>query len=577
MGTAMPADAPGVNESVAMRLATAFRRHGVEIVFGQSIPSSFFLAAPQAGIRQATYRAENAGGTMADGYARISGRTGVVAAQNGPAATLLVPPLAEALKASIPIVALVQDVARDTTEKNAFQELDHLRLFDGCTKWARRIDHASRVEEMVDLAFATANGGRPGPVALIVPADLLTETARHAEARKADLGRFPLDRSVADPAAVREAAKLLAHARAPLVIAGGGVHSSGAAEALAALQEDAHLPVATTAMGKGSVAETHPLSLGVVGYFMGDGARGRALRPLVEQADVVLLVGNRANQNGTDSWKLYPRGARYIQIDIDSTEIGRNYEALRLAGDAKLTLEALRAAMLEEGLSARAEARPATEARIREGVEDWHRFTRRIRTENREPIRPERVMQALEEIIDHDTIVAADASYSSIWVANYLTARRPGMRFLTPRGLAGLGWGLPLAIGARMAAPGRKVVCLAGDGGFAHSWAELETARRLKLDIPVIVLNNQILGYQKHAEDVLFGAHTEACDFAPVDHAAIARACGCHGIRVERAADLDDALREAWAQDRPSLVDVITDPDARPPVTFYDNTYASPF
>ncbi|MCI0752210.1 acetolactate synthase catalytic subunit [Teichococcus vastitatis] len=577
MDTAMPASRPGVNESVAMRLATAFRRHGVEIVFGQSIPSSFFLAAPQAGIRQATYRAENAGGTMADGYARISGRTGVVAAQNGPAATLLVPPLAEALKASIPIVALVQDVARDTTEKNAFQELDHLRLFDGCTKWARRIDHASRVEEMVDLAFAQANGGRPGPVALIVPADLLTETARTAEGRRADLGRYPLDRSVADPAAVREAARLLAGARAPLVIAGGGVHASGAAETLAALQEDAHLPVATTAMGKGSVAETHPLSLGVVGYFMGDGARGRALRPLVEQADVVLLVGNRANQNGTDSWKLYPRGARFIQIDVDSTEIGRNYEALRLAGDAKLTLEALREVMLAEDLSARAEARAGVEARIREGVEDWRRFTQRIRTADREPIRPERVMQALEEIIDADTIVAADASYSSIWVANYLTARRPGMRFLTPRGLAGLGWGLPLAIGAKMAAPGRKVVCLAGDGGFAHSWAELETARRLKLDIPVIVLNNGILGYQKHAEDVLFGAHTDACDFAAVDHAAIARACGCHGLRVERAADLAAALRDAWTQEGPTVVDVITDPDARPPVTFYDNTYPSPF
>lgn len=567
----------GMNESVAMRLASAFRRHGVEIVFGQSIPSAFFLAAPQAGIRQATYRAENAGGTMADGYARISGRVGVVAAQNGPAATLLVPPLAEALKASIPVIALVQDVARETTDKNAFQELDHLRLFDGCTKWVRRIDHASRVEETVDLAFATATSGRPGPVALIVPADLLTEAARTAETRHADLGRYPLDRSVADPAAVREAARLLAGARAPLIIAGGGVHASGACAELAALQEDCHLPVATTAMGKGSVAETHPLSLGVVGYFMGNGARGRALRPLVEEADVVLLVGNRTNQNGTDSWKLYPRQARYIHIDIDGMEIGRNYEALRLLGDARLTLVALREAMLAEGVAPRQAARAAVEKTIGAGVDDWRGFTHRIRTADREPIRPERVMQELDAIIDGESIVVADASYSSIWITNYLTARRPGMRFLTPRGLAGLGWGLPLAIGAKMAAPDRKVVCVAGDGGFAHTWAELETLRRLKLDIPVIVLNNQILGYQKHAEDTLFGAHTDACDFAPVDHAAIARACGCRGLRVERAADLASALREAWAAEGPTLIDVITDPDARPPVTFYDNTYPSPF
>ncbi|ONG45991.1 acetolactate synthase catalytic subunit [Pseudoroseomonas deserti] len=567
----------GVNESVALRLAHAFRRHGVDTVFGQSIPSAFFLAAPQVGIRQATYRAENAGGTMADGYARISGRVGVVTAQNGPAATLLVAPLAEALKASIPIVALVQDVARNTTEKNAFQELDHLRLFDGCTKWTRRIDHVSRVEEMVDLAFVQACSGRPGPVALIVPADLLTETAAAAETRKADLGHFPLDRSLADPSRIREAARLLASARAPLVIAGGGVHASGACAELAALQQDCHLPVATTVMGKGTVAETHSLSLGVVGYFMGDGARGRALRPLVTEADVVLLVGNRANQNGTDSWKLYPPNARFIQIDIDGTEIGRNYEALRLMGDAKLTLAALREALLVEGVERRAQARAGVEGQIRAGVEDWKSFTQRIRDSDRAPIRPERVMQLLDGMIDADTVVVADASYSSIWITNYLTARAAGQRFLTPRGLAGLGWGLPLAIGAKLAAPDRKVVCLAGDGGFAHTWAELETARRLGLDIPVIVLNNQILGYQKHAEDVLFGAHTEACYFQPVDHAVIAQACGCHGIRVDDPAMLQEALTEAFAQKGPSLVDVITDPDARPPVTFYDNTYPSPF
>lgn len=565
------------NETVALRLAAAFRRHGVDIVFGQSLPSAFHLAAPSVGIEQKAYRTENAGGAMADGYARISHRVGVVTAQNGPAATLLIPPLAEALKVSVPVIALVQEVERGNTDRNAFQEFDHIRLFDACAKWVRRIDQAARIDDYVDMAFAVATSGRPGPAVLLVPADLLDETVQTAQTRSASLGTFPLDRFCADPAQIEQAAALLAKARVPLVIAGGGVHLSDASDALARLQEDCHLPVATTVMGKGTVAETHPLSLGIVGYFMGEGARSRELRSLVENADVVLLVGNRTNQNGTDSWRLYPRGAKFIHIDVDGAEIGRNYEAMRLLGDAKLTLSALREAMLRIGTTARAAARPAAEAAIAEGLAAWTKLTARIRSADQAPIRPERIMAELDALLRADDIVVADASYSSIWISNYLTARAPGMRFLTPRGLAGLGWGLPLAIGAQIAAPDRRVVCIAGDGGFAHTWAELETLRRLRLNITVVILNNQVLGYQKDAEDVLFGSHTNACAFEPVDHAAIARACGCNGVRIERPEDLSAALKGALAGEAPTVLDVITDPAARPPVTFYDGHFPSPF
>ncbi|MBV9248177.1 MAG: acetolactate synthase catalytic subunit, partial [Acetobacteraceae bacterium] len=163
------------NATVALRLAEAFARHGVTVTFGQSLPTAFHLAAPTAGIRQAAYRQENMGGAMADGYARISGRVGVVTAQNGPAASLLVPPLAEAFKASIPVIALAQEVTRDTTDKNAFQELDHIRMFNPVAKWVRRIDRADRLEDYVDMAFTAACSGRPGPAVLLVPADLLAE------------------------------------------------------------------------------------------------------------------------------------------------------------------------------------------------------------------------------------------------------------------------------------------------------------------------------------------------------------------------------------------------------------------
>jgi acetolactate synthase-1/2/3 large subunit len=565
------------NTNVAFRLAESFARHGVTVTFGQSLPSAFHLAAPHVGIRQAAYRQENAGGAMADGYARISGRVGVVTAQNGPAATLLVAPLAEALKASIPVVALVQEVSRNTTDRNAFQELDHLNMFAPVAKWVRRIDRADRLEDYVDMAFVAAASGRPGPVVILVPADLLVENAAAPAPRQARLGIYPLDRVLADPAAIEQAADLLAAARHPVVVAGGGVHLSGAHLELAALQEAAHLPVATTTMGKGVADETHPLTMGVVGYVMGRGARTSGMRAILDRADLVLLIGNRTNQNGTDSWKLFPPGARFIHLDADPMEVGRNYESHRLVGDAKLTLAALRVAIEKRDLSARKAGRPAMEAEIAAAVREWRALTADLRGRDGGPVRPERVMAELDRRLSAEDIAVADASYASIWIVGGLTARRAGQRFLTPRGIAGLGWGLPMAIGAQMAAPTRRVVCLCGDGGFGHSWAELETLRRLNLPITVMVLNNGILGYQKHAEDVTFGQHTDAVEFTAVDHAAIARACGVTGVRVERGEDAGPALDAAFASGKPALLDIVTDPEARPPISFYAGHYPEPF
>ncbi len=565
------------NRTVALQLAAAFARHGVEVTFGQSIPTQFHLAGPEHGIRQMVYRTENAGGAMADGYARISGKVAVVTAQNGPAATLLVPPLAEALKASVPLVALVLDVARSIVDRNAFQELDHIRLFDACAKWVRRIPLASRIDDYVDMAFTAAATGRPGPAVLLVPADLLDEPATRAGRRRAVLGHYPLDRSMPDPERLEQAAGLLACAERPLIVAGGGVHSSQAAGALAALQQDCHLPVATTVMGKGSVDETHSLSLGVIGYFMGDGSRTRDLRPMAEGADVVLMIGNRTNQNGTDSWRLFPKAATFIHVDIDGGEIGRNYEALRLVGDAKLAIAALRQGLVRQDLAKRRERRPVVEAEIAAARSAQQRLIAAISASDAVPIRPERLMYDIDSLLDPRTIVVGDASYASIWIANYLTSRRAGARFVTPRGLAGLGWGLPLAIGAKVAAPGHPVICVAGDGGFAHCWSEIETAVRLNLGIVTVVLNNQILGYQKDAEDVFFGNHTEAVYLQPVDHAAIARACGAFGVRVADPRDFLPRLREGLGRAGPTVIDVLIDPAARPPLTAYQGRFSDPF
>ena len=334
------------------------------------------------------------------------------------------------------------------------------------------------------------------------------------------------------------------------------------------MQELAALPVATSTMGKGSVDETHPLSMGCIGYYMATCGMAKFMKPLVTEADVILLVGNRTNQNGTDSWKLLPPGATYIHLDIDPMEIGRNYESVRLQGDAKLTLQALHDAVAAQDLSKRKAARPALEETMAAAEVSHREEIAGVTQSEAAPIRPERFMAELDKQLAPDHIVVADASFSSIWVANYLSAKLE-RRFITPRGQAGLGWGFPLALGAKIGQPERAVFSVVGDGGFGHVWSEMETARRHGINVVVAVMNNTILGYQKHAETAGLGRYTNVCDFCPVDHAAIARACGIEGIRLDRAQDIEAVLQRALAADGPVLIDVIADPDAMPPVTAF--------
>lgn len=558
--------------TVVEAVVEALSRHNITEVFGQSLPSAFFLAAEKAGIRQVMYRTENAGGAMADGYSRVNNRISVIGAQNGPAATLLVPPMTEAMLASVPMLAIVQDVPTSTRDRNAFQELDHFALFDGCAKWVRQLNDPARAADYVDMAITAATSGRPGPVVLLLPKDVMIADAQLApHARTSVLGTYPLNRPRPERAAVSEAARLISESEYPVVIAGGGVRRSVAHAEVAALQELASLPVATTNMGKGSVSETHPLSLGVVGNVMGKRSTTHFQQEILAMSDVVVFIGNRTNENGTDGWALVPEGAKVIHLDIDGTEIGRTYEALRVVGDVRSGVEDLIEALSVDGMLARrAAGRAALESQIALARSKARELLADLVDLDATPIRPERVMQELDELLTEDSIVVADASYSTIWMTNYLTAQTPGQIFLAPRGMAGLGWGFPMGLGAKIAAPESEVVCITGDGGFGHVWQELETAVRESIPLTVILLNNSILGFQKHAELVQFAETTSAIEFAEVDHAAIARACGAEGVRVNTIAGLQGALAASYGNGKVTLIEVITDSDAYPPVTRWE-------
>lgn len=258
-------------------------RHGLREFFGQGLPQGLSLPFEELGLRQIAYRTENGGGYMADGYARVSKRPGVMIAQNGPAATLVVAPLAEALKSSIPLVVMLQEIPLKNEDRNAFQEFDHVRLFSACSKWTRRVHTADRVEDYVDQPSRwPVPAARP--VVLLFPNDMLGMPAE-PEKRGIPLGHYPLDPVMPPLDAVRGVAERLLSSRNPVIVAGGGVHLSSACAALAGLQEHFSLPVATTVMGKGGVDERHPLSLGVLANATGPGSAGRHQRPSLRRPD----------------------------------------------------------------------------------------------------------------------------------------------------------------------------------------------------------------------------------------------------------------------------------------------------
>jgi acetolactate synthase-1/2/3 large subunit len=513
---------------------------------------------------------------MADAYARVANRIAVVAAQNGPAATLMVAPMAEALKASIPMLVLVQEVPASQRDRNAFQELDHFALFAGVAKWVRRLDDPNRAAEYIDLAMIEANSGRPGPVVLLLAKDMLLQPCHPSgPARKQDLGAYPLDRPRPEAGVVEAAATLLADAVSPILIVGGGIHASQAVEELARLIDVSNIPVATTNMGKGAIDETGPLSLGVAANLVGKNGPAGAQRDLIANADVVLFIGTRTNENGTDSWTLTSPNATYIHVDIDGTEVGRNYEALRLVGDARSAIADLTTALERRDLTKRKQNAAKLIAQITEGRTQRARAIASECQSDSMPIMPQRLMAELDRLTRPQDIVVADASYSSFWVTGYLTARRAGQRFLTPRGLAGLGWGLPFAIGAKLARPDANVVAIAGDGGFAHVWAELEMAVREEIPLTLIVLNNSQLAMQRHGENLGFARSTAAgIKFARVDHAAVAQSVGAAGIRIENPDHFAPALERAMTSNNVTVLDVVTSADAFAPLRIFDGQSA---
>ncbi|MBE7555783.1 MAG: thiamine pyrophosphate-binding protein [Anaerolineales bacterium] len=531
-------------------------QYGVPVVFGlaggQTLPLYDAIRSRAPRIRHIPMRDERNAAYAADGYARISGRVGVCDATVGPGSIKFTSGLAEAYNSSIPLVALVSDMPHDWLvvryRGGGNQLVDQMAVLAPLCKWTARLPTARKLPELVQRAFHMAASGRPGPVAIELPQDLFKEVQDgDAPSVEPRFGAVPAYRPAPDPGAVRAAVELLEAANRPVMIAGGGVWCSNAGPQLVALAERLALPVATTLSGKGAISETHPLALGVLGSLGGTSAA----RKFVEEADVILAVGFKFGQNPTYLWTLPTPGQRLIHLDIDGAEIGKVFPIeVGLAADARLGLAAL--------LEASQAARPIepVAARIAHLKAEWQ-ANLAAAAAAAQPIKPQQVAALLNELAGPDDILVCDASFASGWGGMYFEAR-DNRRVIFPRGMAGLGWGLPAAIGAQLARPASNVIVLAGDGAMTYCLGELATLAQEKLNVKVVVLNNSTMGWIKWEQAVFWDGKFQSTDLSRVNFAVVAQGLGCAGWQVSDPAGLREALAQALAAEQPVVVDVET-------------------
>lgn len=556
-----------MRSSAAAAIARTLQAYGVRCVFGMEDPVGIVHALDREAVRIVTVHDEKHGAIMADGYARATGRPGVCIATFGPGATNLITGLLEAHKSSIAVIAFVQDIPAANRGRHSASEIDHIAALAPFVKWIGRIELAERAQEMTRHAFRIATSGRPGPVVVLCPPDVLAKDIDDdGMGADASHGTFPAMRTRPAREAIARAAGTLLQARRPVILAGGGVITSGAWNEVVELAERLRAPVASTMNGKGVIADDHPLSAGVTGTSTGGRyGRGQVANRVLADADAVLIVGSRNGQICSYNWTLPGPKARVIHIDVDPQEIGRNFPAqVALPGDARETLRDLLEAT-EGRQPASEDPRPGLQA-LRE---EWERSTRDVFSSRQVPIRPERLLREISARVDGQTLIVADASYVTGWAMSHIDSPGEGRAIVSPRGTGGIGWSLPAAIGASMGDPGRRVLCLTGDGAFGYVFNELETAARYRVPVVVVVFNNGTLAFQKHYEQKHYGDFRE-CDFLDVDFAELGRSLKCHGERITDPDHIGGALERALDSGRPWVLDVVIDPDARAPIVGLD-------
>ena len=541
--------------------------HGVRHIFGlcgdTSLPFYDALARLDHGMTHLLTRDERSAAYMADGYARVSGRVGVCEGPSGGGATYILPGVVEANESSVPLLAITSDIAVASRGRFTLTELDQEALFRPLTKWNTVIDNAADLPTAFRSAFVEMTGGRPGAAHIGMPFDVQNQAVDEDDVwAEADNGRCPSRRHAPEPASVAAAAEAVQSARNVLFICGGGVVISGAESELARLAGMLGAPVATSVSGQGSIPDDHPLAVGVVGSNGGT----PETRRLVDAADLVIFVGCRAGSVTTERGR-HPDAStvRSIHIDVDERVIGANYASeAALVGDARLCLAAL-----AEAIGKKQPAVPGNQLGVRAARDEKFAAFRALAASDERPIRPERLIAELNDVLPDDAVVVADAGTPCPYVSAFYEVAITGRHVISNRAHGALGYSLSAAMGAHYGRPGAKCVAVMGDGSFGFAGGELETVTRLRLPITFIVVTNNSFGWIKAGQKARFNERYFSVDFSTTDHARVAAAYGVKSWRVEDPAALRKVLAEAIEHDGPTLVDVVSQPlhEAQAPVS----------
>ncbi|MEX1143175.1 MAG: thiamine pyrophosphate-binding protein [Thermoleophilaceae bacterium] len=562
---------PNPGRIAASALVDGLAASGVEVAFGLDDPRGLFAELRRSdAVRPFIVHDERAGGYMADAYARLTGRPVVCSGISAAGAINLAPALLEAWRSSVPLIPVIGEFRPPEPYLHAFQEGPHLSLLgEGLVKDRVLVERAEDAFAGGLRAGRLSLTGRPRPVLLLAPDSLLWEEEAPARGSADDRRRLA---DVGPPAApverVAQARAALAAAKRPVIYAGGGVNIAGAHDELSKLAMRYRIPVVTSMSGKGAIAETDPLALGVSSaYTSGEGGRGALALRCLREADVVLVVGSDMDALATVDWTWPGPDATLVRIDIDPSEF-LGLPAINLWGDAKRVLAQL-VAEAPQATPEREQWLTELSAAVRSASDDVREAD--LARDDDGTVWPGAALQVVGDDLRAGDIVIGDASYSSSWVLDRLVVDRPGRRVLAPRGSGMLGWGLPAGMGAALACPGQRVTVVTGDGALQYSLCEMETAARAGLALTVVLLNNGVYGSQRLSnllaqeadyQDLHFGAGT--------DYVSLARSMGWEAVKVGSREDFADAHRVARDRGGPWLIDVAVHPDSRPPLSKFD-------
>ena len=529
---------------------------GTDVVFGYPGGSTiqiYDVLFKNARVRHMLCRHEQGAVHMADGYARASGKTGVCLVTSGPGATNTVTGLVTAYMDSIPIVVFSGQVPTLLIGNDAFQEADIVGISRPCTKHNYLVKETKDLARIIKQAFYIASTGRPGPVLVDMPKDVLSASARYDLPEDVSLrGYHPTYEG--HQRQVDSAVQLLLSRERPVVYAGGGVILSNASGELAELARALSLPVTTTLMGMGGFPGSDPLSLGMLGMH-GTYAANMA----ISSSDVILAVGARFDDRVTGKISEFAPHAKIIHIDIDPTSIQKNVRVdIPIVGDVKDVLRKM--IKLVKGKKEVAAFQGRTAA-WRKQIASWVKTHPLTYKPSKGKIKPQYVVEQIHKLTKGKAIIATEVGQNQMWAAQFYNYEQP-RTFLSSGGLGTMGYGLPAAIGAQVAMPGRLVVDIAGDGSIQMNIQELATAVQYRIPVKVVILNNGTLGMVRQWQELFFdGNYSQTCLPRIPDFVKLAEAYGAKGFRATKPEEVPEVLRKGFAADGPVLIDVITDPD----------------